>query len=181
VRRNADLHPDDHAARVALRDHLRDLRHAHGLSQRQYADLLGVTQGAVGSFEGCPRANMMIASTQRRARVLNHRLTLTIAGLPGVPPTPETANAWALSEDPNPDIADTFYRIAIISHLRTIRLWSETTLQQLADRMGCRESAVSMAERGQDNPALSTYQRFARALGGRLDLSLQPVHEHVQS
>jgi transcriptional regulator with XRE-family HTH domain len=62
---------------------------------------------------------------------------------------------------------------------RCVRLRKESgkTQADVASVMGTTQSAVSDLEAGATDPQLSTLQRYARAVGARLDLSITAAQE----
>jgi transcriptional regulator with XRE-family HTH domain len=61
------------------------------------------------------------------------------------------------------------------SLIRTARLGSGLTQQQLAARLGITQGAVAQLESAHANPTLATLERALRATGHRLDLRLLPA------
>lgn len=180
VRHPIDLHPDDLAARLDLRNQLIRLREDAGHSQHTYADLLGITQRAVHDSEISPTANYHAHTAQARVRALGHRLRLTPTGLPDLPPTPTVANLERLGAASATDQQeDQLHVVAVATHLATVRRWQGIPQADLGRIIGCTESAISQAERGVTQPLLSTLQRLARGLGGWLALDLQPVTDQA--
>lgn len=47
---------------------------------------------------------------------------------------------------------------------------------QVAERMGTTQSVVARLESGRRRPSMRTVERFARAVGGRLILRIEPAH-----
>lgn len=75
------------------------------------------------------------------------------------------------------DVEDRYYdaevRAMLWLELAAYREQLGLTQSDIAERMGVRQSTVSDFERGAE-PRLSTLQRYARALGGRLELTFLP-------
>lgn len=58
--------------------------------------------------------------------------------------------------------------------LRLARERAELTQQELADRLGCSQQAVSQAERWESNPTVELMRDWARAIGTKLSIDLVP-------
>ena len=63
---------------------------------------------------------------------------------------------------------------ALASTLITARMNAKLSQAELATRMGTSQSTVARLESGSAKPSLSTLQRFARATGTRVRVSLEP-------
>lgn len=78
--------------------------------------------------------------------------------------------------DRNPDfprlMAEAAERKRLLVELAEARRRSGTTQTVVAARMGTSASAVARLEHGEMNPTLATLQRFAAAIGKRLDWRL---------
>ena len=61
--------------------------------------------------------------------------------------------------------------------LREAREACGLTQVELARRIGCSQQAISQAERWQSNPTVQLLERWAEAVGGRLELSISPGDE----
>ncbi|SFU71701.1 helix-turn-helix domain-containing protein [Xenorhabdus koppenhoeferi] len=59
----------------------------------------------------------------------------------------------------------------LINTLLSMRTEAKLTQQQVADRMGTKESNISRLEKGKSNPTLSTLVNYAKACGFQLDFS----------
>lgn len=174
----AALHPDDratidrvHRDIVALR---RTLRH----SDRAVARHMQIKPNSVLQWNG-PRGrrNPLISNLQRHARTVGHHLTPTPVELPDLPLSVEAANLWAMSNTTtNLTVADEYGRAAILAQLVTVRRHLGHTCESVAQRIGCTFGAVWRIEAGEKDPLASTWMRYVRVLGGRLDLVL---HETV--
>src|SRR5690242_19926731 len=65
-------------------------------------------------------------------------------------------------------------RSSLVRSLAGLRTSAELTQTDIAARMGTSQSAVSELEGGATDPRLSTLQRYARAVGVHLALSISP-------
>lgn len=60
-----------------------------------------------------------------------------------------------------------------ISTLLTMRESAGLTQQQVAERMGTKESNISRLEKGTSNPTIKTLVKYAKACGCELNLSFR--------
>lgn len=59
--------------------------------------------------------------------------------------------------------------------LRNAREGAQLSQQELAERLGCSQQAISEAERWQSNPTAGFMESWARATDCELDLKLAPI------
>ncbi|WP_340611639.1 helix-turn-helix domain-containing protein [Xenorhabdus bharatensis] len=75
----------------------------------------------------------------------------------------------------NPEVKQAYDELndefELINTLLSMRIEAKLTQQQVADRMGTKESNISRLEKGKSNPALSTLVNYAKACGFQLDFS----------
>ncbi|MBD2786520.1 helix-turn-helix transcriptional regulator [Xenorhabdus sp. DI] len=75
----------------------------------------------------------------------------------------------------NPDVKQAYDELndefELINTLLSMRTEAKLTQQQVADRMGTKESNISRLEKGRSNPTLSTLVNYAKACGFQLDFS----------
>jgi transcriptional regulator with XRE-family HTH domain len=64
---------------------------------------------------------------------------------------------------------------AIASILIDARTKAKLSQQEVANKMGTSQSAIARLESGTAKPSLSTLERYAKATGMRVRLSLEPV------
>lgn len=166
-------HPDDIAARIQLRDTIRQARIDAGLNQYTYARRLGVVQSAVPLFE--KSTSHLVGTAQRYARAADHRLVIHVHDLPPTVSGAAMSLRQLAAGVADPETADAYHRAAVLETLRAERIRSGQTTRAVASAMGCGRQAVLSFEVGYDDIRLATLQRYTRALGGRLDLHLQPV------
>lgn len=71
---------------------------------------------------------------------------------------------------------------APLNFLRELRLKRGVTQEELANRLGIKQSTISRLERRQNNIELGTLQRYVNALGGQIELhaTFPQVHGKVQ-
>ena len=177
--RNHDLHPDDTEARIRLRNQLRNLRRSTGVTVHALAEACATTPAAIYLYEQRGH-NPLCASVQRHARHLGRRLQLHPVFDPALPDHPDAATFTALADaTTNLDLAARHEQAALMANLVAYRRWYGLTARDLADRLNVvrGSGSVSAIESGTKPAHLSTYQRYARALGGRLDLHLQPIDQ----
>lgn len=70
--------------------------------------------------------------------------------------------------------ADAETRSGLLTELIGLRQAGGITQQAVAERMHTTQSAVSEFENGGTDPRLSTLQRYARAVGAHLVVTLEP-------
>ncbi len=160
-----DLHPDDHTARAALRDRLRHEREQRGFTVDEFAAATATSRGVVYNRESAKMASYRLDSLTIWANQLGQSFTIVATDVPGYHDNPIAAALECCG-------ADAFQHAAEIDRLiaaRTARL----TSGRMASRLGTTQSAVSTVEnRDTVTALLITWQRYARALGGRLALVL---------
>lgn len=167
MRAPEDLHPDDAAMRLMLRDLLVYYRNRATLSQRALAGRMGQTQGAIGQIEHAD--SWRVSTLQRWARGVDARLLLRPLGLPETdlavqafrPADPVRADAWDLAE--------------VREVLVTARRFLGVTQVALGEVLECSDRAVAAVELGETDVLLGTVQRYCRALGGALWVGLGPA------
>ncbi|WP_338885099.1 helix-turn-helix domain-containing protein [Xenorhabdus sp. TH1] len=75
----------------------------------------------------------------------------------------------------NPEVKQAYDELndefELINTLLGMRTEAKLTQQQVADRMGTKESNISRLEKGKSNPTLSTLVNYAKACGFQLDFS----------
>jgi transcriptional regulator with XRE-family HTH domain len=173
-----DLHPADGEARRALREQLRHARLNLNIPTSHVANALGITRGAVTNYE-LTAENPSTATLQRYARAIQHRLVITAHLTPDLPVHPATANLQAMAANTeDPTTADMYSRSALLTHLIAHRRWLGLSGEDIAVRSGMarKGGAVSEFEADLKDAKLGTYQRYARALGGWLEMALEPVN-----
>ena len=167
MRAPVDLHPDDRAARLALRDLLIDRRLEQKLTQDELATRMGVTKQAVSLLESSdPR---VIHATQRWSRPLNCRLTFDLVGLPVDP----NANGVDAFRPTDPGRADLWDQRALAMALRYAREELGLSQKVIGRRLGGDDKNVRQIELQRYGLIFTTPQRYARVLGGRLDLGIE--------
>ncbi|WP_328344873.1 helix-turn-helix transcriptional regulator [Micromonospora sp. NBC_00421] len=166
-----DLHPDDHAHRLGLRDLIVDARRVEGISQARLAARAGIAQSAIASFETRDTQHL------NKYRLIAHHLGLRVLaypdGLPGGPyddpdlllfrPASDfaAANAWDQKQ--------------LVASLGSARRAAGLTQAQMAARLGSTENAVGEFERTRHGLMVATVQRYCRVLGGFLWLGVETV------
>ncbi|OTA19789.1 transcriptional regulator [Xenorhabdus beddingii] len=75
----------------------------------------------------------------------------------------------------NPEVKQAYDELEpefeLISTLLSMRKEAGLTQQQVAERMGTKESNISRLEKGKSNPTLSTLLGYAKACGFQLNFS----------
>lgn len=152
---------------------LRQIRLDLGVTLANIGDELHVTPDAVSHWEQRATVTPYILSVQQYARAIDHAAVLQIIGL-DVPVLPLDPHRPAKQ-------ADAAHRDAVFNQLLDIRKTLGLTQRVLGARMGITSSSVYHFEEGEHEPRLSSYQRYARALGGRLVVRVRraPVVDEV--
>jgi len=79
----------------------------------------------------------------------------------------------------NPEYRETYEALegefALVNALLQARSRARLTQAEVASRMGTTESAVSRLESGRSQPSTRTLERYARATGHKLHISLEPA------
>lgn len=171
-----DLHPDDHTARVQVRDRLVAARHTATLSRPALAARLGVATSTIQSIEeGTDRCR---ASTlQRYARALNLRMVFHLDDLPDPNLVPDPlADVWQQMLAASPDHEDEIERRLLRLNLIRCRQAAGISREQQARTLGLARAGLSRFEyTATGDIAVHVAQRYARALGGRV----RPVLEAI--
>lgn len=163
----ADLDPEDLAARLDVRDELKALRIAAGISQFALQNALGWSHGDANRRETYPLANYTLPVAITWANAFDHSFTLTPVNIPNYRDTAAARLLQSLG-------GDVYAAAAVIDRMVTARR-TTSTQAQMARRLDVHCAAVSRLERdGGDTALVSSWQKYARAMGGRLNLTLTP-------
>jgi transcriptional regulator with XRE-family HTH domain len=177
VIRPADLHADDTAARAALRELMVRLRQDAGLTQPDLASRLGITRSSVNDMERA--TSWAVRRVQAWCRALNHQLVLSVDGI-AVPARPDLwAELYTVAAAPSDAGRDRLHLLATVHDLIRAREALGWTGEELARRAGVHGRAIRQWEDSPDGSMVSSVQRYARALGGALTLTVVPVLEHA--
>lgn len=160
-----DLHPDDLTARIALRDRLLWERQQRGFTLYSFETATGTSSGMLRNREIDPMASYQLGSIVDWANLLGQSFTITAADVPEYRDNPIAAALEFCG-------ADLFQHAAEIDRLITART-AQLSSRKMADRLGVAQTAViGIEHRDPATALLMTWQRYTRALGGRLDLVL---------
>lgn len=88
----------------------------------------------------------------------------------------EAIDVWVAANQPA-YMEETAVRTRLVRALVARRVASGLSQVEVGRRMGTTQSAVSEFERGLHYPQVETLQRYARAVGGRLRVSLEWLDE----
>lgn len=160
-------HPIDTRSRRKLVTDLRTTRRRLGLRQIDVAEDLHVTLNAVARFEQAVNGDPYLPTAQRYARAVGHAVRfrlchLDVTELPAYPHLP-------------PHEQDARHRSDLRTQLVATRRALRLTHPEVGERMGVSASAVSKMETAAREACLSTFQRYARALGGYLQMRVTPA------
>jgi predicted NBD/HSP70 family sugar kinase/transcriptional regulator with XRE-family HTH domain len=174
---------EDARRRSVLLRELANARHLskQKLNQRDLAEIMGTTQSAVSDIEN-GKIDARLSTLQRYARACGQTLGLTIDGvgmelpqsIESSEPDDYTRLADEVLADPLASGAydDARHRGAVLRTLAAAREERGLTQLVVAQLLGTAQSAVSDLENGRVDPRLSTLQRYARACGLALDITL---------
>lgn len=166
MRAPVDLHPDDRAARLALRDELIKARQAQHLTQADVARRLGVRENTIGALE--LGESWRMSRIQRLAWAARRRIVFRVADLDGA-----FTEGIDLFRPADAEKADVWDQAALIDDMVSARIAARVTQIELGRRLGIAGKVVSTIERHKSGLLLITPQRYLRALGGRLDISVE--------
>lgn len=166
ARSPVDLHPDDLAARIALRDHLIHLRIKLRLSCWQMAPRIGWANGNLYRRESDPAPNWELVTAAAWANALGHHFHL----VPNVPNYASSGFADTLEAIGGDD----YQHAAAIERLIATRRAVGLSQGQLGYRIDLSDATISRLEDRGNAGLTATWQKYCRGLGGRLDLVLTP-------
>lgn len=170
-----DLHPDDQAARVWLRDFLVSQRDERRLLNKDIAARVGHSDG--WAYTIFATTTWKLETIQLMARAMGYRLGF-VTEWEGAQVTPQgipvRAEAWEQAysryiKSPNPQRRDEAERVDLCDFGRRVREAQGLTANQLGYRLNMAGARVRDWETG-ERPGymLVTAQRYFRALGGAL-------------
>lgn len=166
-----DLNPGDLQARRHLMRRLRTLRTELGIQQDEVAAAMWVTEKAVSRFELRDPPNPRLNNIQRYARALSHTATFRLEGLPTVDLDTRSKQIHTTADlATDPERIDLAERKLILAQLRATRRHLGLTGIDVQKIMG---GNIRVVENYYYEPNLATYQRYARALGGRLTVRIK--------
>jgi transcriptional regulator with XRE-family HTH domain len=154
----AHHHRGDMTTRNRLIDELASRRTTLGMSQRELAETLRVTRNSVMTLEKQRPANPRVDTLLTYAQPLHLALRIGVDGLPDV-------------ACPMADLlyAGGFLGQSVTARLRAIREHIGVSRKRLEAEHAWNRSALAAFENTMSPPMLAQLQRYARALGGRLD------------
>jgi transcriptional regulator with XRE-family HTH domain len=170
MRAPEDLHPDDRAHRLVLRDLIVDARRVANLSQARLAARVGVAQSAIASFEAHETQHL------NKYRLIAHHLGLRVLAYPdGLPGGPYDDDPALVAFRPTSDFAAAaaWDQQQLMGSLGAARRGCGLTQAQVAVLFGSTENAVGEFERTRHGVMLGTVQRYCRNLGGFLSLGVE--------
>lgn len=174
MKRAFDINPGDRQHRRNLQAKLRELRTYHGITQPDLGAELSLTHWAISRFE-LMEPNPQILTIQRYARAIDHRARLDLHDLPDVTGDPAVDLFTRRTKSSDPAAADDAARSLVLAQFLAARAELGISQKSAAEAMGCHPSSLCAIERGETQPLLSTYQRYARALGGKLTVAVVPA------
>jgi transcriptional regulator with XRE-family HTH domain len=150
-------HPDDREAVEALIDEFTARRVARGVTYRGLADAAGVTKASIWYLECRRPANPIVRTLQTYGGAIELDLHIDLLDMPAVEPS-AAVRAFR---------AGGYLGTATITFLRQIREHRGITRIDIERDHGWRWSSLAGVENTDQEPHVSTIQRFARVLGGR--------------
>jgi DNA-binding XRE family transcriptional regulator len=76
----------------------------------------------------------------------------------------------------DPDFRKEYERLAprykVISEIIGVRIKKKMTQQQLAEKVGTKQSAIARLEAGNSNPSIDFLDKIAKATGGKLEVKI---------
>lgn len=162
-------HPNDKKVRLYISEALRAARLKAGLTQQEVAEDLGIDRSNLRAVELHRVRDSEVATLQRYARALDRAIHFRIGGL--------AAPILPLPEDPDPVAADRRHREELLTQMTDVRKTLGISQADVARRMGyVNPQAAWLVESGRHPARVSTYQRYIRAVGGRLAFRLVEAH-----
>jgi transcriptional regulator with XRE-family HTH domain len=171
------IDPDDRAGLLRVVADLRAARERQGITQQSVADALAVSAQAVGGWEAKRNPNPLVLTVQRYARAVNHRVAFEISGIVIDRADPGLALLADMAANPDPVKADCAARSLVLTTLVAERERRGWFRRHVAERMGATANNIHQVESERDEPRLSTFMRYARALGAALDVVIVPGDE----
>lgn len=169
MRAPADLHPDDLAYRIGLRDLLIARRRQLGYSQQHLARVMRVPQSTVARFEvGQP---WRVDPTQDLAHALDLRLVLLPDNVAGGPYVMLLADERLTVQQQH-----AMDRRHLIAALVVARQACGLTRAEVAARLGIHVNVLGRFETNHGGGLmLANCQRYLRVLGGELWIGTEPI------
>lgn len=154
-------HPDDLAARLALRDRLRAVREQErGWPRSVVAWHLGIAVGTLAQAEGWRTGVGALSTVAVWANTLGLSFTVEAQGVPGYADNPVAAALEATWPD------DAHQHVAECDRLIEARKTLRLSLETMGRHMGVAAYAVTKLEaRETGDTRVASWQRYARALG----------------
>lgn len=160
--RAPDLHPDDAAARLRLRQQMIDYRISRNITHGALGEARGLKRHSAGQPERVE--NWQVSKLQAHLGALGGRLLAV--------PRKRAHVKLALIAPDDPQVSWTWDRVQMMALLIDLRDERGLTQRELGKLLGREESVISSTE-CRDDWLLHTLQRHARALGDELLLSIE--------
>lgn len=168
-----ELHQDDPLNRWALNRKLWKLRNDAGLTAAGLGRTLGITRSAMNDMER--DTSWAVRRVQAWSRGLRHEFRMTITGIT-VPDTDDLmAELYAIATPQDPAEADRLHLLTVVNDLIRVREHTGITYRELGQRMGVNDRAVRGWEHQPHGSLVKSAQRYARAIGGALQLDVVPA------
>jgi transcriptional regulator with XRE-family HTH domain len=167
-----ELHPDDPAARVVLNRRLWKIRQDAGITTTELAARLGTGRETARDLE--KSSSWEVRRVQAWARALDHRFAMIVTGIRLPEPDFDAMALRAVTTFGALDEDRLHLRIVVDDLVRAQRASGES-ITSFARRCGVNGRAIIGWERDHEATLLKMVQRYARALGGSLELAVLPV------
>jgi len=169
------VHPDDVEQLLRIRRYLIGFRHTNGWTQPQLSQMINGTDGMVYDLETNMTWQWRLSRLQAWPVPFGLRLQAKVAFKrrldKAVHEHPEVAPAFALSRQPGAWAM--WQRVYLTSALTVARKQSGMGSSKLGQRLGITRKAIWNWEATAEEIMLPKLLHHARALGGRIDLSLE--------
>lgn len=164
MRTPPDLHPDDYALRIGLRDMLAERRLLRNWSPRDLARAMGMASSA---WKLEVHTAWRLSTVQQWAYALGLRLYLAPDCLP-----PDERLYLLRPADSRAALA--YDRLVWIEQLTEARRWVGISQMRIGDRLSITDRGVAAIEKAQDILLLNA-QRYCRAIGSELIIEVEEV------
>lgn len=173
------VHPDDIEQLLRIRRYLIGHRITNGWTQRELSQRANGTDGMAYDLESNESWQWRLSRLQDWCAAFDLRLDarISVGALidKKIHSDPEVAPLYAMSR--NPQCWKMFQRAYLTAALRSVRRAKKLRAEDIGREFGCTASAIRNWERDSDQIMLPKVLRYARILGGRIELGLDG-HDH---
>lgn len=162
-----DIHRDDYVARENLLKEIMDLRLEKGLTRTEVSLL---RKKAESQFDFEKRVNWRYMTVSSATSALGRRFNLRVVDLPEPPETMDSIVLNAITGKTSEDI-DFLNLMRTKDKMVRIRFYLGITIKSISLHES-EAKTISRWERSETDTWISNLQRYARRLGGHLDLDI---------